>query len=160
MGLVAEDIIERYQERLKKVIDNVRIELERFSWHCSKISKVGDGAFAIAASRDPHHLSRDGEPDEYDFEVRVETIIAHPEDSDEVINAKFKMDIIPFEGPPIFYKFIDSLFPPESAFKLMSPVDLDQAIESSMRELETIEPYDIVKMVQKWLKGKLPQMQK
>lgn len=153
-NLTADDIIERYKDRLKNVLDNVRIELERFSWHCSKISKLGGGAFAIAVSRDPSHLTRDGELDGYDVEVQVNTLTAHA-DNGELINAKFTMNVIPFEGAPIFYRFLDSLFP-ASAFRIMSPIDLEKAIGDSMKELESIEPYEIVKMLQKWIKGKSP----
>lgn len=150
-------IIESYEPRLKAVLHVAGIELERFSWHCSKIYKQGIGAYAIAVSRDPEHLTQKVGPDEFDFEVQVDSLSYTPDDKSDEFGITFKMSVISFGGENILasllYQFInDSWFSIRKAKNLAMTED---EIEQEMVILEKFDPYQIVTAVQKWQKGKL-----
>lgn len=151
-------IIESYEPRLKTVLNVVGIELERFSWHCSKIFKQGTGAYALAVSRDPEHLTRNGGPDDFDFEVSADSFSYTLDSKPDDFGITFKLAVVSFSGETIItsllYQFInDSRF---SAYEAKDRAMTEDEIEQEMMILEKFDPYQIVTAIQKWQKGKLP----
>lgn len=137
-----------YSDRLKKVLQKIKTELESFSWFCSDLFKIGDGEYAIVVSRNQEHLDMNAEKDNSDFEVKAETLV-YSEPETNRFGMTFRLAMSSYEGDPITFK--DNLL--TANFQtFMSHKD----VEKEMQNLEKYDPHQIVLAAQRWVKGKLP----
>lgn len=138
----------KFEDRLKNVLTRIKIELESFSWFCSKIYELEDGVYAIGVSRDQDHLTRDGEPDELDVEI-----VAQLMDSMDWANirggASFNVNVLSYGG-----ELVGGFTPFLFADSQWVPIIDEAQIEARMKLLEEQEPFGMVKLLQKWVKGK------
>jgi len=143
-----EKIKATYEDRLKNVLTGIKTELERFSWFCSKIYEQEDGRYAIGVSRDANHLTRDGDPDEQDVDVVAQ--ILNSKDWDGTRGGiSFNVDITSYGG-----EMIGGLTPYNYTDDVWVPVTDESRVECRIHLIENADPYDVVKLLQKWLKGR------
>lgn len=141
-----------YEDRLKSILTGIKTELESFSWFCSKIYELADGLYAIGVSRDPSHLTRDGDPDERDVEVTVQ--VSESADWDENVRGgvSFSIDAHSANG-----EYIGYITPLDITQDTWVPAIDAESIEARMVTIEMgHNPFDMIKLLRKWLKGKAP----
>lgn len=147
-------LIEKYEPRLKAILNSIKKELESFSWFCSAIFREGIGGFAFAVSREQArvNLMRRGDFDEQDFEVQANTW-SYTTDKAEEVGMTFKLSAYSFSGDSILNQGIDQDIT-FSAFLSSNKAMSEEDVELEMQILEKFEPYQMVLAVQRWLKGR------
>lgn len=148
LDLCFEKIKIEYEDRLKNVLTHIKTELERFSWFCSKIYELEDGTYAIGVSRDASHLTRDGDPDEQDVEIIARLMNSKQWDGTRG-GLSFNVDVTSFGG-----ESVGGLTPFNWTEDVWVPAIDEDKVEARMQLIEKADPYSMVKLLQKWLKGK------
>lgn len=144
----------KYRDRLKQILIPISEELKSFSWFCSKPSSIEDGQYVIAVSRDPKHVERDGDPDYLDVEISVHML--ESEDWSNVRGgADFRITIVSYEGEKLgSFPFTPEFMPDLNKYDNWVGLLDEYMMEERLKNLETLEPYKIVLLLQKWMKGK------